>query len=125
MVASDPAAPRIKWARSQRFQLSTAGRRAAQDLRQVVVASRAEAGRKSFDAAQAEWATRMGLVATDGMYLNELLEAPRSIPEIALSLDGCGPQPGDVRTAVERLVRVGMLETVAAPPVPPPPPRRW
>jgi hypothetical protein len=59
------------------------------------------------------------------LYLVELLEAPRTIPEIAVSLDGCGPQHGDVRAAVERLVRVRMMELVVPPPALPLPPRRW
>jgi len=54
-----------------------------------------------------------------------LLEAPRTIPEIAASLDGCGPQRSDVRAAVERLVQVRMMELVVPPPAPPRPPRRW
>jgi hypothetical protein len=32
--------------------------------------------------------------------------------------------PSDVRKAVERLVRLRMMEPIAPPPAPPPPPRR-
>jgi hypothetical protein len=52
--------------RSQRFRLSPAGREARLNYRQVIVASRAEAGRKSFDVARTEWAARLGLEPTDG-----------------------------------------------------------
>jgi hypothetical protein len=124
-VSDNESAPRTNWSRSQRFQLSPAGREAGLNYRQVIVASRAEAGRKSFDVARAEWAARLKLEPTDGLYLGELLEAPRTIPEIAASLDGCGPTPSDVRKAVERLVRLRMMELVLPPPAPPPPPRRW
>ena len=117
--------PRTKWNRSQRFRLTAAGREAGRAYRQDIVASRVEAGRKSFDAARAEWAARLSLEPTDGLYLVELLEAPLTIPEIAASLDGCGPQPSEVRAAIERLVRVRMMELVAPPPAPPAPPRRW
>ena len=122
---TDSGTPRTKWNRSQRFQLSPAGREAGLNYRQVIVASRAEAGRKSFDVARTEWAARLELEPTDGLYLGELLEAPRTIPEIAASLDGCGPQRSDVRAAVERLVQLRMLELVVPPPALPPPPRRW
>ena len=122
---TDPEAPRTRWNRSQRFQLSPAGRKAGLNYREVIVASRAEAGRKSFDVARTEWAARLGLEPTDGLYLGELLEAPRTIPEIAASLDGCGPQRSEVRPALERLVQVRMIELVVPPPAPPPPPRRW
>ena len=125
MSDNESGAPRTKWSRSQRFQLSPAGREAGLNYRQVIVTSRAEAGRKSFDVARAEWAARLGLEPTDGLYLGELLEGPRTIPEIATSLDGCGPTPSDVRKAVERLVRLRMMELVVPPPAPPPPPRRW
>jgi len=122
---NESGTPRTKWSRSQRFRLTPAGREAGRAYRQDIVASRAEAGRKSFDAARAEWAARLALEPTDGLYLGELLEAPRTIPEIAASLDGCGPQRSDVRAAIERLVRVRMMELVAPPPAPPAPPRRW
>ena len=125
MTDNDSRTPRTKWNRSQRFRLTPAGREAGQAYRQHIVASRIEAGRKSFDAARAEWAARLALEPTDGLYLGELLEAPRTIPEIAASLDGCGPQRSEVRTAIERLVRVRMMELVMPPPAPPAPPRRW
>ena len=125
MSDNESGTPRTKWSRSQRFRLTPAGREAGRAYRQDIVASRAEAGRKSFDAARAEWAARLALEPTDGLYLGELLEAPRTIPEIAASLDGCGPQRGDVRAAIERLVDVRMMELVAPPPPPPAPPRRW
>ena len=117
-------APPSRWARSQRFRLTPAGRDAGRSYREDIVASRVEAGRKSFDAARDAWAARFSLESTDGLYLVELLEASRTIPEIADSLDGCGPQRAEVRAAFERLVRVHMIELVA-PPAQPPPPRRW
>jgi hypothetical protein len=117
--------PRTNWSRSQRFRLSPAGREAGENYREVIVAARSEAGRKSFDAARAEWAARLGLEPTDGLYLGELLEGPRTIPEMAASLDGCGPAPSDVRKAVERLVRLRMMDPIAPPPAPTPSARRW
>lgn len=125
MSDRDPGTPRTNWSRSQRFRLSAAGREAANNYREVIVAARGATARKSFDAARAEWAARLGLELADGLYLGELLEAPKTIAEIAASLEGCGPTPGDVRKAMERLVRLRMLELVAPPPPPTPPPRRW
>jgi len=122
---NESGTPRTKWSRSQRFRLTPAGRDAGQSYRQDIVASRVEAGRKSFDAARAEWAARLALEPTDALYLVELLEAPRTIPEIAASLDGCGPQRSDVPAAIERLVQLRMMDLVPPPPAPPAPPRRW
>jgi hypothetical protein len=124
--ADESKSTRVKWSRSQRFQLSAAGREAGHTYKEVIVAARAEAGRKSFDAARAEWAAKLLLEPGDGLYLGELLAAPRSIPELAEALDGCGPQRADVKAAVERLVKARILELVPPPPPPPaPPPRRW
>ena len=125
MTDNESGTPRTKWSRSQRFRLTPAGRDAGQSYRQDIVASRVEADRKSFDAARAEWAARLALEPTDALYLVELLEAPRTIPEIAASLDGCGPQRSDVPAAIERLVQLRMMDLVPPPPAPPAPPRRW
>jgi hypothetical protein len=122
---SESTTPRTKWLRSQRFQLSPAGRRAGDDYRNVIIAARREAGRKSFDAARAEWAARLTLTASDGLYLGELESGPKTIAEMATALDGCGPELGDVRAAVDRLVRLRILEPIIPPPAPSPPPRRW
>src|SRR3954467_2853538 len=81
--------PRTKWNRSQRFRLTAAGREAGHAYRPDIVASRVEAGRKSFDAARSEWAARLALEPTEGLYLAELLEAPRTMPVIATALDDC------------------------------------
>jgi hypothetical protein len=116
---------RPRWPRSQRFQLSAAGREAGVGYRAAIVASRAQAGRRSFDAARTDWAARLLLEPSDGLYLGELLEGPRSIEEISAALEGCGTQRSEVRAAVERLVRLRMLEAVVPPPPPPPLPRRW
>lgn len=119
-----PGAPRTTWSRSQRFRLSTAGREAGNTYLEVIVAARGASARKSFDAARAEWAARLGLELNDGLCLGELLEGPKTIAEIAASLEGCGPTPGEVRKAVERLVRLDMIELVT-PPAPAPPSGRW
>ena len=103
---------RIRWGRSQKFQLSTAGREAGLNYRDGIVAARAVAGRASFDAAGVEWAARFKLQPVDALYLRELLDGPRTIEEITTSLDGCGPQKSDVRKAVDRLLLVGMMEPV-------------
>jgi hypothetical protein len=122
---NESGAPLTKWPRSQRFRLSTAGREAGASYLEVIVEARRESGRKSFDAARTEWAARLTLDASDGLYLGELQNGPKTIAEMAASLDGCGPAPSDVRKAVERLVRLRMMEPIAPPPAPPPPPRRW
>lgn len=126
MSQGDSGTRGSKWARAQRFRLTPAGREAGRSYRQDIIASRGEPGRKPFDAAREAWAARLSLESMDGLYLVKLLEASRTIAEIAESLDGCGPKPVEVRAAIERLVRVQMIQLVVPPPPAPPlPPRRW
>ena len=115
----------MKWGRALRFRLTAAGREAGRVYRQEIVASRAEAGRKSFDAAASGWAARLSLQPADGVVLGELLDAPRTLAEITASLDGCGPEKTAVRATIERLLDLRMMEMVEPPPPPAPPPRRW
>src|SRR5471030_2900744 len=104
-----------RWPRGQRFQLSSAGRDAGENYRAAIVASRGEGGRRSFDAAHSDWAARLKLESGDGLYLGELHAGPRTIDELATALDGCGPERGEVRAAVDRLVRLNMMEPVVVP----------
>jgi hypothetical protein len=61
---SDPPQKR-RWPRSQRFGLSTSGRDAEAAYRSTIVASRARAGRVSYDSARAEWAKALGIEPDD------------------------------------------------------------
>ena len=127
MNEHETPAPRQKWPKGQRFQLSAAGREAGSQYRTSITASRSEAGRASFDAANSEWAARLKLETADHLYFGELQKAPRTIDEMVASLEGCGPARADVKTAIDRLVKLQLLEPVVppAPPVQPLAPRRW
>jgi len=125
MSILDAETPRSRWSRSQRFQLSATGTEAGASYRNAIVAARAEGGRRSFDDARSAWAQRLALEPSDGLYLGELRDGPRTIAELATGLEGCGPQRSEVRAVVERLIRLTMLELVIPPPPALPPPRRW
>jgi len=125
MNISDAEAPRRRWLRSQRFRLSALGNAAGASYRDAIVAARAEGGRRSFDEARSAWARRLALEPSDGLYLGELRDGPRTLDELATGLEGCGPQRSEVREVVERLIRLTMLELVIPPPPALPPPRRW
>ncbi|MHB8879501.1 MAG: hypothetical protein ACYC8T_37890 [Myxococcaceae bacterium] len=120
--------PNKRWPRSQRFQLSAKGSEAEASYREVIVAARAEEGRQSFDAARAAWAAKLTLDPTDGLYLGELQNGPRTIEEITRALETCGSTRQEVHVAIDRLTGAGMMEAVAPPPPPAPAapaPRRW
>ena len=85
MSDNESGIPRTKWLRSQRFKLSPAGQQAGANYREVIVAARREAGRKSFDAARVEWAARLALNASDGLYLGELENGSKTIAETAMT----------------------------------------
>ena len=70
----DERPPKMRWHRTQRFELTERGRAAETEYRQNIVTSRAEPGRKSFDAARLGWATTHQLNADDGLYLAELAD---------------------------------------------------
>jgi len=125
MTEQEPQAQRPRWPKGQRFQLSAAGREAGVTYRAAITASRAEAGRASFDAANSDWAKRLNIESADGLYFGEMQKGPRTIDEMVASLEGCGPARSDIRTAVDRLVKLQLLEPVIPPPAPPPAPRRW
>ena len=118
---------KIRWTRSQRFQVSDTGREAGSSYRELIVASRSEGGRQSFDAARGAWATRFSLDPNDGLYLGELKDAALTLDELNEALEGCGTKRADVKVAMERLVKAQLIELVAPPPPPPPKTilRRW
>ena len=100
---------RSRWARTDRFALSSAGEEAEAAYRQGVVASRDEAGRSSYDAARAEWARVYSLEPDDGVYLAELRDNPRKMGDLVEALEACGKNRDDAIRALHRLVDAGLV----------------
>jgi hypothetical protein len=98
-----------RWPRSEQFQLSEAGRLAAQSYLDVIVASRAEEGRRSFDDARQGWSTQHGVPAEDGLSLRELVASPLTLSDLSDKLDGCGPDKKQVKEGLERLLEAGLV----------------
>jgi hypothetical protein len=123
-----PEGPR--WPRGQKFTLSPAGL-AAEEAYHAAVAGARGGGRTALEAALSAWATPHGIAAGDGMFLGELKGKPRGLADFGRALESAGVAAGDVRAAIDRLVKAGLAELVPlasqtqtqAPP--PPPPRRW
>jgi hypothetical protein len=105
-----------RWPRSQKFSLSDSGSRAEQDYREVITASRSDAGRASFDAARKLWAGALQVEPDDGMYLGELRAGPRTLDELWRALETCGKSRTDLKAAIRRLTAVGLVLAVAPPP---------
>lgn len=117
---------KVRFGRAQKFRLSVTGIEAVTAYTAAIEGAKAETGRAQFDAARQAWSAPRGLTPEDGLYLVEFQAAERTLAETARSLEGCGTHPKELKTAVERLLALGMLEPVPAPPAPkPPPPRRY
>ena len=117
---------KVRYGRAQKFRLSPKGSEAAASYAAKIEAAKNGAGRAQFDAARASWGTSLGLPPDDGLYLVEFAAGERTVAEATRNLDGCGTTAKEVKDAVERLLKLGMLEPLpAAPPPPAPPPRRY
>ncbi|MBN1207519.1 MAG: hypothetical protein JXB05_21790 [Myxococcaceae bacterium] len=122
---SDETVEKVRFGRTQKFRLSPKGAEATAAYSRMIEGAREGTGRAQFDAARAAWSAPLGLAADDGLFLVEFGEAGKTLPEATRSLDGCGTTPKEVKAAVERLLKCGMLEPVPAPPAPVVAPRRY
>lgn len=102
-----------RWPRSKRFELSPKGLEAEQLYADVIVASRAEEGRKSFDGARDGWAKPWGVQPGDGLFLGELKGGPRTLEELDRALQDCGVNRREIKGALERLVNAGLVQAAA------------
>ncbi len=103
-----------RWPRSQRFTLSSKGDEAETKYRAVIVASRAQEGRSSFDAARTAWAESFRVQPDDGLYLGEARGGPIKLEQLVAALETCGKTRKDALAALERLLDAGLLTTDAA-----------
>jgi len=116
---------KVRHGRSQKFRLSPKGNEAQASYSEMITTAKDGTGRAQFDAARQGWAAPLGLLSDDGLYLVEFFGEGRTIAEAVRNLDSCGTTPKEVKAAVERLLKNGMLEPVPeAPPAPSAPMRR-
>lgn len=118
-----------RWARGQKFSLSTLGLEADAGYRAAVAGARG-VGRAALDSALAGWAAPLGVAAQDGVVLGELREKPRGLPELTSALEDAGIPTSEVRLALDRLVKGGLVDLVPLASQRPPeqatrPPPRW
>jgi hypothetical protein len=117
---------KVRFGRAQKFRLSPKGAEAAASYAAMIEAAKSGSGRAQFDAARASWGASLGLASDDGLFLVEFVPGERTVAEAARSLESCGTTAKEVKAAVERLLKLGMLEPLPAEPPPPaPPPRRY
>jgi hypothetical protein len=102
-----------RWPRGQKFVLSSSGIAAELAYREAVQAARAQ-GRAPLTAAQQAWAVPFRLEPSDGVVLGELRSGRKSIAEIARDLEDCGTSIAEVKSAMDRLSDVGLIEPAPA-----------
>ena len=103
--------PRLRWPRSQRFLLSPKGGEAEASYRTLIVASRQQEGRASFEAARATWAGQYAVQADDGLYLQEIATKPQNMTQLTTALEVCGKRRVDTIEALGRLFDAGLIST--------------
>jgi hypothetical protein len=108
----DERPPKLRWPRSQRFLLSPRGGEAEASYRNMIVASRAQEGRASFDAARASWAGTYSVEADDGLYLAEIAAKPLNLTQLTEALEVCGKTRPDAINALGRLFDAGLIAPV-------------
>ena len=125
-MQDDDKPERVRFGRAQKFRLSPRGAEAAAAYAEMIQQARSGSGRAQFDAARNGWSASLGLQAEDGLFLADFADGERTLAEASRSLEGCGTTAKEVKAAVERLLALGMVEPVPAPPEPVAPPyRRW
>jgi hypothetical protein len=100
---------RRRWPRAQQFILSERGNAAEASYRSTIVASRAQEGRASFDAARSAWAYSFGIEPDDGLYLGEVRGSRKTLDQIAEAIETCGKTRMHTLAALERLVDSGLV----------------
>jgi hypothetical protein len=122
---SEETPEKVRFGRSQKFRLTPKGAEAAAAYKLMIEEARSGSGRAQFDAARAAWGTPRGLSAEDGLFLVEFGEGDRTLQEATRNLESSGTTPKEVKAAVEKLLKGGMLEPVPEAPAPVAPPRRY
>jgi hypothetical protein len=116
-----------RWPRGQKFTLSAAGVEADVAYRGAVLDARAMS-RAALEGALAAWAAPRQVAAGDGVVLGELRTKPSGLADLARALEDAGTSAAEVRAAVDRLVKAGLLDPVQVAPRADPVPRpavRW
>lgn len=101
-----------RWPRSERFELSESGRKAAQSYLDMIVASRAEEGRRAFDEARKRWSDEFGVSAEDALCMREMVSGATTLVALVEQLDGCGPDRKQVKEALERMLEKGLISPI-------------
>lgn len=100
-----------RWARGQKFTLSAAGAN-AREIYQAALVSARGMSRAALDAALVGWAAPFQVEPGDGMFLGEFQDKPHGLTDLTHALEGAGTTAAEVRAAIARLVKAGLVDPV-------------
>lgn len=109
------ALPARRFKRAERFALTDAGVTAAEAYLREILSARASHGRLAFEHARATWAKAYGGLGEDVLLLRELLGKTLSVADLAMMLDGYGPNMDGVRDGLTRLIEGGLVAPIERP----------
>jgi hypothetical protein len=108
-MTNDPARPRLKWARSQRFRLTVKGEEANQSWKERLAAAQNH-GKGAFDTAQGDWAKAFGISPDDATYVAELAPTSLRVEDIEKAFTDLGISRQSVKDSLLRLYEAGLVE---------------
>ncbi len=103
---------RLRWARSQKFRLTSKGAEAELLWRTRLSEVRSQ-GKQIFEAALQEWAAQFKVRPDDAAFLSELAAAPVRLEDVAKAVADTGASREQVKQVLERLYEAGLMESAA------------
>ena len=111
MLTSKPSDDRRRFARGQKFAVSSAGATAAEAYHAALLTARAS-GRAALDSALVAWAEPLKVAAGDGVLLAELTGKRVGFSRLVEALEPSGMASEEIREGVGRLLDAGLVELV-------------
>lgn len=108
-MTTEQSRPRLKWARSQRFRLTTRGEEAHASWK-TRLASVQNQGKTAFDAAQTDWAKAFAISPDDATYVSELAPSALRVEDIEKAFTDLGISRQSVKDSLLRLYEAGLVE---------------
>lgn len=101
---------RLRWARSQKFRLTSKGAE-AELLWRTRLSEVRSLGKQIFESALQEWAAQYKVRPDDAAFLSELAGPPVRLEDIAKAVADTGASREQVKQVLERLYEAGLMES--------------
>lgn len=101
-----------RWARGQKFRVTTAGAAAEAQYQATLKEGRERGGRTAFDELTAGWAAPLGVRPGDGVFLAEVKGTMPTLGTLLESMESSGVVKKDATAALDRLIQAKLVELV-------------